>query len=280
MCLPLLRGSNSTLIPSCHLCTTHLRQKLLLKTHILPAVRLQRPSSSPALTHSCETMHSSFCSEFSHAPWSLRRASSSMMLHSVCTHAFFCFRLPVLFLALISFSTEDSFSHEFKPSWCAVFLGLGSAHPSIPHRDPQRMYYPYTHTPSHLQNDTTLQTAEAWLQVEASQCGELMLSVTFFRSNYAKVFYMVHMLRSPIPPEQKFLTTTLVEHIVCYVPKNHLKALIQGIRGQNRRGILIHTDLFLLACIEQFWRVTHKHTHIIHNITRLRLAYPLRCRGY
>ena len=25
---------------------------------------------------------------------------------------------------------------------------------------------------------------------------------------------------------------------------------------------------------------THKHTHIMHNITRFRLAYPLRCRGY
>ena len=25
---------------------------------------------------------------------------------------------------------------------------------------------------------------------------------------------------------------------------------------------------------------THKHTHIMDNITRLRLAYPLRCRGY
>ena len=25
---------------------------------------------------------------------------------------------------------------------------------------------------------------------------------------------------------------------------------------------------------------TYKHTHIMHTITRLRLAYPLRCRGY
>ena len=24
---------------------------------------------------------------------------------------------------------------------------------------------------------------------------------------------------------------------------------------------------------------THKHTHVMHNITRLRLAYPLRCTG-
>jgi hypothetical protein len=37
-------------------------------------------------------------------------------------HSFFCFRLPLLFLALISFSTEDSFFHVFKSSWCAVPL--------------------------------------------------------------------------------------------------------------------------------------------------------------
>jgi hypothetical protein len=28
------------------------------------------------------------------------------------------------------------------------------------------------------------------------------------------------------------------------------------------------------------YKFTHKHTHIMHNITRLRLAYPLWCRGY
>jgi len=58
------------------------------------------------------------------------------------------------------------------------------------------------------------------IQVEASHCGVLMLSATFFRSNYAKLFYMIRMLRTPLPREQRFLTTTLIEHIVCYVPRN------------------------------------------------------------
>ena len=71
-----------------------------------------------------------------------------------------------------------------------------------------------------VQNDTALQTAEAWRQVEASRCGVLLLSATFFRSSYQKLFYMIRMLRSPLPREQCFLTTTLVEHIVCYVPRN------------------------------------------------------------
>jgi hypothetical protein len=89
-----------------------------------------------------------------------------------------------------------------------------------------------------VQNDTALQTAEAWRQVEASQCGVLMLSATFFRSNYAKLFYMIRMLRSPIPREQKFLTTTLVEHIVCYVPKNRRtwKLTYQGVPLEDKAG--------------------------------------------
>jgi hypothetical protein len=37
-------------------------------------------------------------------------------------HPFLCFRLPLLFLASVSFSTEDSFPHVFKSSWCAVSL--------------------------------------------------------------------------------------------------------------------------------------------------------------
>ena len=41
----------SILTPSCHFCTTHLRQKLLVETHILPAARLQCPSSSPTPDH-------------------------------------------------------------------------------------------------------------------------------------------------------------------------------------------------------------------------------------
>jgi hypothetical protein len=46
-----------------------------------------------------------------------------------------------------------------------------------------------------VQNDTALQTMEAWRQVAASRCGVLMLSATFFRASYKKLFYMIRMLR-------------------------------------------------------------------------------------
>ena len=47
-------------------------------------------------------------------------------------HPFFCFRLPSLLLALISFSTEDSFSHVFKPSCFAVPLHWSRSAPHNP----------------------------------------------------------------------------------------------------------------------------------------------------
>eukprot|EP01063_Lacrimia_lanifica_P021430 TRINITY_DN2875_c1_g1_i1.p1 TRINITY_DN2875_c1_g1~~TRINITY_DN2875_c1_g1_i1.p1 ORF type:complete len:2080 (+),score=730.03 TRINITY_DN2875_c1_g1_i1:59-6298(+) len=70
-----------------------------------------------------------------------------------------------------------------------------------------------------VQNDSALQTAEAWRQVAASRCGVLMLSATFFRSRVAKLFYMIRMLRSALPRTEEFLPTLLAEHVICYLPE-------------------------------------------------------------
>ena len=51
-----------------------------------------------------------------------------------------------------------------------------------------------------------------------STCGVLMLSATFFRSDYEKLFYMIRMLRSPLPRTMEWLPATIHEHIVCQVP--------------------------------------------------------------
>eukprot|EP00667_Euglena_gracilis_P000117 EG_transcript_117 len=74
-----------------------------------------------------------------------------------------------------------------------------------------------------VQNDTALQTGEAWRQVISSRCGVLMLSATFFRSHYSKLFYMVRMLRSPLPRTEPYLNVLLREHIICFVPENRRK---------------------------------------------------------
>ena len=71
-----------------------------------------------------------------------------------------------------------------------------------------------------VQNDSALQTMEAWRQVSASRCGVLMLSATFFRSSFRKLFYMIRMLRSPLPKTEDFLGSLLREHIVVHVPEN------------------------------------------------------------
>eukprot|EP01059_Diplonema_ambulator_P010453 TRINITY_DN204_c0_g1_i5.p1 TRINITY_DN204_c0_g1~~TRINITY_DN204_c0_g1_i5.p1 ORF type:complete len:894 (+),score=282.64 TRINITY_DN204_c0_g1_i5:2604-5285(+) len=70
-----------------------------------------------------------------------------------------------------------------------------------------------------VQNDSALQTMEAWRQVAASRCGVLMLSATLFRSRMSKLFYMIRMLRSALPRTEKYLPALLAEHIICYLPE-------------------------------------------------------------
>ena len=55
-----------------------------------------------------------------------------------------------------------------------------------------------------VQNDTAVQTMEAWRQVAASRFGVLMLSATFFRSSFKRLFYMIRMLRSALPRTEPY----------------------------------------------------------------------------
>uniref|UniRef100_A0A7S3NJE0 Helicase ATP-binding domain-containing protein n=1 Tax=Aureoumbra lagunensis TaxID=44058 RepID=A0A7S3NJE0_9STRA len=50
-----------------------------------------------------------------------------------------------------------------------------------------------------VQSESAMQAAEAWRSVSSSRCGCLMLSATLFRSSYKSLFYLIRMLRSPIP---------------------------------------------------------------------------------
>jgi hypothetical protein len=69
-----------------------------------------------------------------------------------------------------------------------------------------------------VQNKEALQTESAWKQVMSSQFGVVMMSATFFRSRFDKLFYMLKMLRSGLPEEKEYLNTILSECIVCHVP--------------------------------------------------------------
>ena len=74
-----------------------------------------------------------------------------------------------------------------------------------------------------VQNKDALQTEEAWRQVICSKYGVLMLSATFFRSRFDKLFYMIKMLRCGLPEEKAYLDTILSECIVCHIPETSRK---------------------------------------------------------
>ena len=68
-----------------------------------------------------------------------------------------------------------------------------------------------------IQNKEALQTEEAWRQVILSKYGVLMMSATFFRSRFDKMFYMLKMLRTGLPETPEYLDTILSETMVCNI---------------------------------------------------------------
>ena len=68
-----------------------------------------------------------------------------------------------------------------------------------------------------VQNREALQTEEAWKQVIISEFGVIMMSATFFRSRFDKMFFMLKMLRSGLPEEKDFLDCILNESMICYI---------------------------------------------------------------
>jgi hypothetical protein len=72
-----------------------------------------------------------------------------------------------------------------------------------------------------VQNKETLHTEEALRQIMSSQYGVLMLSATFFRSRFDKLYYMLKMLRTGLPLESKYLDTILNETIICNVSETN-----------------------------------------------------------
>jgi hypothetical protein len=71
-----------------------------------------------------------------------------------------------------------------------------------------------------VQNAEALQTQEAWRQVLCARYGVLLLSATFFRSRFEKLFYLLKMLRSDLPETREHLDALLSESIVCNLPKD------------------------------------------------------------
>lgn len=60
-----------------------------------------------------------------------------------------------------------------------------------------------------VQNNTSKWTMKAFEQVVRSQFGVLMLSATFFRTRFDKLFFMLKMFQLQIPPKPEYLDTIL-----------------------------------------------------------------------
>lgn len=69
-----------------------------------------------------------------------------------------------------------------------------------------------------VQNAATLWTAEAWRQTMVSK-HLLMMSATFFRARFDKLYYMIKMFQSQLPETSTYLDTILSETIVSQISK-------------------------------------------------------------
>lgn len=69
-----------------------------------------------------------------------------------------------------------------------------------------------------VQNKNALQTEEAWKQSLMSKY-IIMMSATFFRTRFDKLYYMLKMLQTGLPEQRDYLETILLESIVSQVSK-------------------------------------------------------------
>ncbi|BCS82730.1 helicase [Cotonvirus japonicus] len=73
-----------------------------------------------------------------------------------------------------------------------------------------------------VQNKNALQTEQAFIQSLMSKY-LLMMSATFFRTRFDKLYYMLKMLQSGLPEQRQYLDAILVETIVSKIPINNRK---------------------------------------------------------
>jgi hypothetical protein len=71
-----------------------------------------------------------------------------------------------------------------------------------------------------IQNSGALQTMNALNAIMVSKYGTLMMSATFFRSRFDKLFYLLQMLSTGLPLNAKYLDSILNESIKAYLPEN------------------------------------------------------------
>ena len=71
-----------------------------------------------------------------------------------------------------------------------------------------------------VQNSSSLQTESAYRQILLSKYGVIMMSATFFRTRFDKLYYMLKMFRSGYPETKLFLNTIINEHVFCHIKQS------------------------------------------------------------
>lgn len=74
-----------------------------------------------------------------------------------------------------------------------------------------------------VQNSGALQTESAFRQIMLAQFGVIMLSATFFRARFDKLYFMLKMLQSGYPENRSYLSTIINEHVFCHVSESTRK---------------------------------------------------------
>jgi hypothetical protein len=75
-----------------------------------------------------------------------------------------------------------------------------------------------------VQNKEALWTEQAWKQCMMAK-HMVMMSATFFRARFDKLYYMLKMLRTGLPEKRDYLNTILLESIIAHVPNKTRKWL-------------------------------------------------------
>ena len=90
-----------------------------------------------------------------------------------------------------------------------------------------------------VQNKEALQTEEALRQSVSSQYNCVLLSATFFRTRFDKLFYMLKMLRTGIPEKIEYLDSILSESMVCNITENNRKWISDITKYELSKNILM-----------------------------------------
>jgi hypothetical protein len=110
-----------------------------------------------------------------------------------------------------------------------------------------------------------LQTHEAWRQVVGSKYGVLMLSASFFRSRFDKMYFMLKMLKTGLPEEAEYLDAILAESMVCNITETNRQWITNIHKIKMEKNLRIQYDKLVLdVMVHDYEKAYIELTNFIH----------------